>query len=151
MAAHRRTLSPGISWYRKLNCHLFLVLLRIFGCQNVCGFPGEFLNEFHETLIDFSSFLSSGATWPGRRVLALRLHIMCWPLLRNFSRARDKGQGLGGNEPKVYENDRHKSMRYGHTRRISCIVFSNSKAFYQIFRLSFLKMERSAMFELIEL
>lgn len=70
---------------------------------------------------------------------------MCWSLLRHHGRARDEGQGLGGDEPKVHAHDDcNKSMRVRHSRRISRIVFSNSKAFYQILRLSFLRTDCSA-------
>jgi hypothetical protein len=61
-----------------------------------------------------------------RSLLALRLHLLRRPVLRHHGCSRDKGQGPGGDGPKVHANDCHKSMRYGYTRRVSSIVFSET-------------------------
>lgn len=70
--------------------------------------------------------------------MAVRLHLMRRPLLRHHGGAGDKGPRLGGDEPKIYENGRDKSMRYGYARRVSSVVHSDSdfQAFYPIFRSS---------------
>lgn len=41
VAVNWRTFSPWISWNRKLNCNIFLILLCIFGSKNVCWFSGN--------------------------------------------------------------------------------------------------------------
>lgn len=78
----------------------------------------------------------SGATRPGRGVLAVRLHIVCRPLFCHHGSSGDKRPRSGGDEPKVHENRRNKSMRYGHARRVSSVVHSGFQAFYPTLRSS---------------